>query len=1177
MTQFGRRNAFRLSSILIALIGFVACADHAPSDSAEGSAGSSGVAGAESQDRDSVSLGGGPSIVRVQLAASVIGEVGGTTSSSGGANGLTSGGAGAISLGGNGGNVGTSPLIVPLVSAFCGDGVRDPNAEECDDGPASTGELCNWACQVTDRWVRHDNTALTAGQRWSRELGAGVHPIAANADRIAVVFVEQLLPKGTAVVRLNTFDALGVPEGSYVVSEGTWPADNADPVVAVLANGDVVVAFTEFGGDGDGLGIALRRLRAGQTQMDAVTYASAPSFAAQQHADILALSDGFVLAYTDESDAANGPDLRVAEYELEMKERNRRALANAANLEGRVSLAPIGSKWGATWRTLDTDGLEKLEAYDASANVRWSGASHRAGVADESPTLIEASATSRLVLFGVGTDPDNDGVFSTNRIHVASLSTDTPGTIPDAAPLTRFAAFQPLLTRGEIAPRAVRLDNEAYLAWSSGNVTSDAKGEDVWFQRVTATTSGSTVTISAETETRLPRLENERAGDQRNASQAILARSSRYPSGALVSVWEDYGETQGTGSAEPEVVVQLVPLSIRRDTTVASDCTAAAPCASGKGRCTSDNQCQAGLICSAAAAPNFDLAPDVGVCVTSNCVVNGKPACQVAGCGTCACGDGIVSSLLHEDCDPQAPGSGPDKCDSDCTTVICGDGTWNSAAGEACDPGAVGVNSPACDRDCTLPVCGDNLLNLAKGETCDPGAVGANVANCDSDCTAPLCGDGLANSAANEVCDPGAVGVNTATCDRDCTLPVCGDNLVNAAKGEACDPGAVGVNTAACDRDCTLPVCGDNLVNSAKGEACDPGTVGVNVATCDKDCTAPLCGDGIANSAANEACDPGAVGANTAACDRDCTLPVCGDNLVNSAKGEACDPGTVGANVAACDNDCTAPLCGDGIANSAANEACDPGAVGLNTAACDRDCTIPVCGDNLVNSAKGEACDPGAVGVNVATCDKDCTAPACGDGLVNAAFGEDCDLGTSGNTGVDCMANCKNPPRYTPTGAYVVEGDMVIPTRTELQQYYAENSSTAAATTLRLGGATRLWNATDRSRFTYCVAKSAFGSDYASVSAAMEEAAAYWELVMNIHFEHLALEDSYCTNANTNVIFNVALDASMPYDALSFFAGAARAGRQIILNFGSSPSSFSDSHPSRRAGSRAWSRLWVYS
>jgi hypothetical protein len=1068
-----------------------------------------------------------------------------------------------------------------LVSTFCGDGIRDPNNEECDDGPSPKGNLCNWACQVTDNWVQHTDATLKTGQRISRQLGRGSHPVSANANTFAVALVEQLFPNEDALVRLNTFDELGILSDSHVVSDGTWPADDADPVVAVLANGDVLTAYTEFGGDGDGLGIALRRLRAGRTQLDDVRYVSEPSFASQQHADILALSDGVVIAYTDESDASTGPQLRVREFDLSLNPRASRSLSGEAIVDGRVTLASIGGGWGAAWRALSNDNNnEDIKIYDASTSVSWTVGPHASGPAGEQPALTQLGQYHRLVLFGVGTDPDSDGISTTGRFHFAVLDTRSPGAPVREGTLERHSGYTPILAQGEVRPSLVSFGSDVYLAWQSGAVPGDANGEDAWFQHIVANITANSVDVTLNEETALPRWTTERKGDQRNPTLAILGPSAHYPTGALISVWDDFGKTLGTTSGEPDVLVQFSPLTLRRDSTPTQDCSTLTRCPSGKGRCTTDDQCQSGLVCSTVVGPNFGMAPGVGVCAAQNCVSSGKPVCGVSGCGTCHCGDGVVSSLLGEQCDdagnspncdsdcterscgdgftnstagescdPGSVGNDSATCNRDCTSRICGDGKINTVGGETCDPGSVGTNTATCDNDCTAPLCGDNIVNTAANEACDPGSVGTNTATCDKDCTAVVCGDGLVNGAKGETCDPGSVGTNTATCDRDCTAPLCGDNIVNAAANEACDPGSVGANTSTCDRDCTAPVCGDNIVNSTAGEACDPGSIGTNTATCDRDCTAPLCGDNIVNAAANEACDPGSVGANTATCDRDCTAPVCGDNIVNSTAGEACDPGSVGTNTATCDKDCTAVVCGDGLVNGAKGETCDPGSVGTNTAACDRDCTAPLCGDNIVNAAANEACDPGVVGGDTPTCDKDCTAVSCGDGVRNVAAGEECDLGTTGNNSVDCMPNCKLPPSYSATGAYVVEGDMTFPSKTELSRYYSSNSTQGPMATLLLGGTAKSWNATDRINLSYCVSSSGFGSNYSAVLNAMSTAAAYWEQTANVHFEYLPAQDSTCTNSNSNVTFNVSADNTMNYNALSFFPGYPRANRQLIINY----------------------------
>ena len=999
MIRVDRRATQGLVWSSLLLGAFAACSETIPTDEASDDA--------ESTKHSSKAAGGVPSIVRVQLAATVTGGTGGTSSTP------TTNIAGNSSSGGAtfGTGGGTSVSIVPLVSTFCGDGIRDPNQEECDDGPSPNGNLCNWACQLTDGWVQHSDTPLKPGQRISRQLGLGSHSVSANANTFAVAMVEQLLPDEDAVVRLNTFDELGILTGSHIVSEGTWPADNSDPVVAVLANGDVLTAYTEFGGDGDGLGIALRRLRAGQTQPDDVRYISDPSFASQQHADILALPDGVVVVYTDESDASSGPQLRVREFDLSLNPRASRSLSGGTNVDGRASLTAIDDSWGTAWRALSNDNNnEDIKVYDASTNTRWTVGPYGSGPSGEQPALTQLGQYHRLVLFGVGTDPDSDGVSSTGRFHYAVLDTRSPGAPVREGILERHSAYAALLNQGELRPSLVSFGTEAYLAWQSGAATGDANGEESWFQRITASSSSNSLDVTLDEETALPRWSVERKGDQRNPTLAILGPSSHYPTGALVSVWEDYGKNLGTSSGEPDVVVQFSPLTLRRESTASQDCTTTTRCTPGKGRCTADAQCQSDLVCSTIVGPNFGMAPGIGICAAPNCVANGKPVCGVAGCGTCHCGDRVVESLLGEQCDD-----------------------------------------------------------------------GGNSSSCDSDCTYPSCGDGIANTAANEACDPGSVGNDSPTCNRDCTLRVCGDGKLNSVGGETCDPGSVGTNTATCDRDCTAPVCGDNLVNSTANEACDPGTIGANVATCDKDCTAP----------------------------------VCGDNLVNSAAGEACDPGTVGAN----------------------------------TAICDRDCTAPVCGDNVVNSAANEACDPGTVGANVATCDKDCTAPVCGDNLVNAAAGEECDLGTAGNNSVNCMPNCKLPASYTPTGAYVVEGDMTFPTKTELSQYYSGNSTQGAMATLLLGGTAKKWTATERISLSYCVSSSGFGSNYTTVLNAMSAAAAYWEQTANVHFEYLPAHDSTCTNSNSNVTFNVSADSTMTYNALSFFPSYPRANRQLVINY----------------------------
>src|SRR5690606_38843519 len=178
-------------------------------------------------------------------------------------------------MGGSGGSAGSGgsneippdPPRPPGDSEWCGDGIRDPVSEECDDGPGSEPDSCSQDCQVrellVEPWEGSSEVGEFAPDRW---LGAGRHPVAAGHAGFAVAYVEPPavgdLDEPPPVVEVARFDERGKPLDRVLVSQGSFAVDFADPVVAELPAGAFAVAYTEFGGDGDELGIALHRLAA---------------------------------------------------------------------------------------------------------------------------------------------------------------------------------------------------------------------------------------------------------------------------------------------------------------------------------------------------------------------------------------------------------------------------------------------------------------------------------------------------------------------------------------------------------------------------------------------------------------------------------------------------------------------------------------------------------------------------------------------------------------------------------------------------------------------------------------------------------------------------------------------------------------------------------------------------
>lgn len=614
--------------------------------------------------------------------------------------------------GGDAGAAGSGEPEFDEVSVFCGDGIRDEELEECDVGPLLTSPLCNWACQVTDVPVYRVEPSPSGLERSTLRLGSGRHPLAGSESGFAVALEEHLLPTGVPSVRVARFDHAGTPTGSALVSEGLLLADRPSPVVALSPEGALLCAFTDYGGDGDGLGLALVSWPAGSSEPEAPIWLSdIEPFAAQSEPDLLALSSGYVLAYTDTSDALTGPDVRVVELSSEL-EVERWYSVDSWNVEGQPALAPLGDAWGVAVRQTTDEATEALVVFDASTDTRWTIGPYRAPASDDQAALLELDPRYRLVLYVVGTDPDDDELFTTGQLRLAVLDREEPGAPVLDQPLGTTQDYELSSAVSHGRPGLVRVGDAIYATWTTAALPGEARGEDTWFERLDVSGAGSSLSLVLGGELPLPRASHEWFGDQRRGLFTVLPE-------ALVAVWEDYGKTLGPLAGEPEVLLQYLPLPVQRTgDDGAADCTPSDPCGPGEGRCDEDEDCEEPLICDPDAGPNFGYGLEVGICVEPHCANGIKDAdeelvdCGGEDCGECLCGDGIVSPLLGETCDE---GGNTATCDEDCTPPVCGDGLVNPAAGEACDLGPGGNTGAQCTPTCQLPpVCtnGNQCLSV---------------------------------------------------------------------------------------------------------------------------------------------------------------------------------------------------------------------------------------------------------------------------------------------------------------------------------------------------------------------------------------------------------------------------------------------------------------------------------
>lgn len=134
------------------------------------------------------------------------------------------------------------------------------------------------------------------------------------------------------------------------------------------------------------------------------------------------------------------------------------------------------------------------------------------------------------------------------------------------------------------------------------------------------------------------------------------------------------------------------------------------------------------------------------------------------------CGDGGLDT--GEECDDSNRRDG-DGCSSTCLLEvgICGDGVIQSLLGEQCE---ASLHDPALPYDCVncrflSKFCGDE--NVDPGEECDDGTRNSTSpdARCRPDCSLGRCGDGVVDSA--ETCDDGNR-LSGDGCDRYCRTEI---------------------------------------------------------------------------------------------------------------------------------------------------------------------------------------------------------------------------------------------------------------------------------------------------------------------------------------------------------------------------------------------------------------------
>ncbi len=449
----------------------------------------------------------------------------------------------------------------PAGPAVCGDGWRDPATEECDDGLGDAGirRGCSSTCTVVDEL---DIAYLGADGGLSntpRTLGGGRHPVAAGVQTFGVVTLET--PSSPPTVILSTFSRKGAATGVVTsISTGSTVSDTGDPVIAALPCDQYAVAWNDVGGDTDGLGVALRLVNPDVTPGGLPSFANTTTAFDQYAPDILWTGSTLIAAWTDTSNATTGPDVRYRTFDSTLHPTSdEQTLAATADVEGDVTLAPFEGSWAAAWRD-DANGFETIRVTTGSTS--WTvGPGFLPPSVTTKLALVELDASNLLVLYSQGSAASDAGApNAVSTLMAAVLNLSSPGTVSGVAvPVNTTVEGATAASLSHAYADAVRIGTSIYAAWWTDSVVGNGSGEQVWFQPVGW--NGTALSWTG-TELSLPRTAAHRAGNQR---RPMLAASTLEPDGALVSGWDDLGETFGGGEGNGDVVVELVPVPVLRN------------------------------------------------------------------------------------------------------------------------------------------------------------------------------------------------------------------------------------------------------------------------------------------------------------------------------------------------------------------------------------------------------------------------------------------------------------------------------------------------------------------------------------------------------------------------------------------------------------------------------------
>jgi len=540
------RGGSRIARAIFVL--WMGCASACDSNDVPGAGGQGGSSG----QGGGASSGGAQAGAAGRYAINRNGDsftISGVTGLAGGGGGGQSGTAGSGTGGGGTSTpacVLTGPTGTPPASAVCGDGLISPS-EQCDDANLLVDDACSATCVVTPRMIAPHEDASTPLPLSGRNLGESAHPAAAGCNRVGVSFLDRAA--APTALKLATYSRLSVAQA--VLNYGSAEVDEPNPAIAALDNDTFVAAWTAF--DDDELGVRLQAIDPQTTEPSARLFANSEQEFSQRAADVAFDGSQVIVAWVDDSDPINGPDLRYRTFSSTLKPNSDDlVLAATAAVEDHVVLAARDGAWAAAWRS-GSSGLETIEIQSGAAH--WSVGPFLPGPVSDNPALTFLAPGYLALAFTAGSDESGSGVANTSRLHAAILDARYPGHADSFKVEPKASPYSLLPQISQSEPSVANLGDRLIVGWRSSAIPGAPEGDELWAREISWSVSGTSLLVNATAPER-PLLNGGdfRSGDQ---GRATLLSSRFWPEHRVLSVWEDTSGSLKNLFGRSEVGVQF--------------------------------------------------------------------------------------------------------------------------------------------------------------------------------------------------------------------------------------------------------------------------------------------------------------------------------------------------------------------------------------------------------------------------------------------------------------------------------------------------------------------------------------------------------------------------------------------------------------------------------------------